>query len=498
MANFDLPYNTEAEKSVLGSMMVSSAAASMGTSSLIDENFYDRKNRLIFQAMNELHKRNKTIDAQTVADELINLKTLEDAGGREYIWELVDSVISEDEIDHYINIVRDLTVFRKFLRKIDDIKTEYAEEKIPDIGEFISGNLDSLQIIANERTVGGFKSVSTVVDQVRNQLSNEANFSKGNVTGINTGYSDLDKYTHGWQKGDLIILAARPSVGKTAFALNLILNAAKLDKKPVAFFSCEMAADQIMKRILSCEAMVNADAIQTGRLSRKDFGNIDVAVQNIKQMKVYIDDTPSPYLGDVIAKAHKLKATEPELSLIVLDYIGLVKVESGSGRNNMSRSEEVGRISGGLKELARQLRVPVIALSQLNRNVDDNPNMKPQMSNLRESGAIEQDADICILMYRADYQKTKKKGDEKPPMEGSVQEALLNDIESKKAEMVKNGNEVSITSFNIAKNRNGKIGEIQLMFERNYCRFTMMDHNAQNEARRSNGADISEFDGDDE
>lgn len=326
MASITLPSNVEAERSVLGSMLLDPNAAAVGIASLTEESFSgsDKRNILVFHAMSELSQRKEPIEAQGVINELKILKTLDDAGGADYIFELVNSQISPDQIDHYIKIVKDQAVLREFLLKLQDIQNQYASGNVPDIGEFIATGSQQLEEIASKRQVGEFKDSATVAAIVKEQIMSESKRSNRGLTGVDTGYPRLNQYTHGWQKGDLVVIAARPSVGKTAFALNLLVNAARYRDKPVAFFSCEMGADQIMKRMLSSDSLVNSEAIQTGMLQERDLERIDASCKHLANTKIFIDDTANPMLGDLLAKSRKLKAAQPDLALIVIDYLNLI------------------------------------------------------------------------------------------------------------------------------------------------------------------------------
>ncbi len=468
---FTLPSNVEAERSVLGAMLLDPNACAVALASLTDASFsgVDKRNVLVFKAMSELANHKMPIDAQTVTDELINLKTIDDAGGPEYLLELGNSPISPDNIDHYINIIKDQAVLREFLVKMSSIQDSYASGDVPDIGDFISSSSQSLNDIASRRTVGDFKKADVISEAVRQQIENEANRSTRGLTGVDTGYTRLNKFTHGWQKGDFIVIAARPSVGKTAFALNLALHATNYKDKPVAFFSCEMGADQIMKRLISAVSHVNSENIQTGELTQKEMEKISNAIDAIKHTKLFIDDTANPMLGDLIAKARKLKAAEPDLSLIVIDYLNLIVTE----QHYDSRAQEVSQITRGLKELARDLHIPVIALAQLNRDVDQNEGHVPMLSNLKESGSIEQDADLALLMYREDYYTSTGQGTIKPHgfANNDYTKQLNTQVQAAQAQGNQKASDISVVSIAIAKNRNGRTGTFTLLFSKNYSLF---------------------------
>jgi replicative DNA helicase len=466
-----LPSNVEAERSVLGAMLLDPNAAAVALASLSEASFsgVDKRNILVFRAMQELASRKTPIDAETVTNELIIMKTLEDAGGPEYLLELGNSPISPDNIDHYINIVRDQSVLRDFLLKMQEIQDAYAAGDVHDIGEFLAGSNAALDEIASHRTVADFKKADVISEAVRTQIQNISNRANRGLTGVDTGYLRLNKFTHGWQKGDFIAVAARPSVGKTAFALNLALHATNHKDKPVAFFSCEMGADQIMKRLIASVAHVNSENIQTGDLTQKDLEKVSSAIDAIRHTKLYIDDTANPLLGDVIAKTRKLKAAEPDLALVIIDYLNLIVTE----QHYESRAQEVGQITRSLKELARNLHIPVIALAQLNRDVDQNEGHVPMLSNLKESGSIEQDADIALLMYRDDYYTSTGQG--QPKLKGfannDYSKNLASQVQAAQAQGAGKASDISVVTFSLAKNRNGRTGIFSLLFSKSYSLF---------------------------
>ncbi len=469
----NLPANVEAERTVLGSMILSPNACSLGLASLTPESFsgVDKRNVLVFQAIQALVAHKTPVDASTLTDQLINFNTLEDAGGPEYILELTNSPISPDNIDHYINIVHDQALLRDYLLQMDKIRGEYARGEVPDIGDFLTQSTLALEEIASQRTVGEFKKADTVSETVRAQIENQSARGNRGLTGVDTGYPRLNRITHGWQKGDLVVIASRPSVGKTAFAINLALHATSYKDKPVAFFSCEMGADQIMKRLIALVGRIDSERIQTGDLSERETIKINSAIATIKNLKLYIDDTANPNLGDLLAKAHKLKAAEPDLAAIFIDYLNLI--ETGEHNKNDSRAQEVSQITRSLKELARNLHVPVIALAQLNRDVEKNEGNVPSLSNLKESGSIEQDADLVLLMYRPDYYTIMGHKDVKPKGFGNTEYAKTLSSQVQEAQKAGNpqANDISVVSILVAKNRNGRTEPITLMFSRNYSLF---------------------------
>ncbi len=456
--------NVEAERSVLGAMLMDPGAASFGLGSLTVDSFsdLDPRNKLVFKAMYELADMGKPIDAQLVTDRLINSKTYNDAGGAEYLGVLIESQINPSNVDHYIRIIRDHQLLREYLKKMDEVELDYQNGQVDDIGAFLTRSTDGLQSIAAKRQVGEFKDAATVAEIVRNQIDQESRSSNKNLTGVDTGYTRLNKITHGWQKGNLIILAARPSVGKTALAINFAFNAAThRSGGSVAFFSCEMDNSSIMKRLLSAVSNVESDRLQTGDLDQKDREKIAAGIDLIKKTRMYFDDTPNPTVGEIVAKATKLKSAHPDLSLIIIDYLNIIQTEEKFDSKNV----QIGKITMDLKELARTLELPVICLAQINRKAEDNPNGKPGLANLRDSGSIEQDADIVMILSRSDYGNKKK-----DPQAGSYLDNLNQQLEaSKKAG--KDKASMSIANLEIAKNRNGRTGDVTLVFSKSYSRF---------------------------
>lgn len=479
MARITLPSNVEAERSVLGSMLLSESAARIALAGLTVNSFsdVDPRNKIIFDAMVSLKDQQEMIDSQTVMNELFNRNLFDAAGGSSYITDLMNDVINPENVEHYVRIVRDQQVLRDFLIEMQKIQNDYAEGNVSNVGDFLTASQQSLTNIASKRSVGDFRTGHEIAEEVKLIIEAESKRTNKNLTGVDTGFRTLNNYTHGWQPGDLIILAARPSVGKTAFALNLALNAAQYKNEPVAIFSGEMDSSLIMKRMLSCVGRV---PLGTGvTLTERQMGMVAAAVSEIGRMNLYIDDRPNPKLGDIIAKSIKLKSKEPKLCAIFIDYINIIKTE----KKFDSRSLEIAEITSSLKELARTLKIPVIALAQINRKADDNESGVPSMSNLKESGSIEQDADIIMLMYRRDYYDNQGKRAFKS---NNQYEQKANDQleEAKKAGQNKDG---SVTNINIAKNRNGSTGKVTLMFSKDIQRFDNLSLESEEEERALSG-----------
>ena len=482
MAGLTLPCNLEAERVVLGSMLLDKTAAELALASLKPEDFSpnDTRNGLIFTAMKALADQNAPIDPQTVIHMLINLKYDKAAGGNEYIYELITAIINPDNVEHYIHMVQEQSVLRELLQKTDEIQKEYAKG-VANVSDFIMHSNDAIAHIANKRNVQNMRSAADIANEVQENIVKTRSNDRG-LLGVSTGYKRLDAMTLGWQKGNMIILAARPSVGKTALGMNFALNAAERNHCPVAFFSLEMSAPKIMERLIACCSGVPNDKIQTGFLDRQERAKVAGAIQRISALDLYFDDTPNSRLGDIVAKSQKLKNQHPDLGLIVIDYLGRIRYFDKADAS--ARQQEVSYISGELKTLARTLEVPVLVLCQLNRHAESNENKVPELSNLRESGSIEQDADIVMLLYREDYytslgQKAKAKSWAKDK-KGQDAEAPAPRPQMSDAEKAKNG-DISEVKVNVAKNRNGQVGQLTLLFQKAFSRFN--DPSSEYEAK---------------
>ena len=487
-----LPSNIEAERSVLGALLLDSGLALSTITSLREEDFSgeDPRNVLIFKAMKELDAHNKPIDSETVVDQLINMGMLDDAGGTSYLMELLQAPIQINNVDHYVNIIRNQAVLRAYLAKLEKILKDYTDGGIEDISEFMAVNTQALSDIASKRQIANFLSAETVAEVTRENIRKESKISNNGITGIDTGFIKLNAYTHGWQPGNLIILAARPSMGKTALMLNFALKATQNTGKTVAIFSCEMANDLIMKRLIASEALVNIGDLSTGHLTKRDMDKVNAALESIGKTKLYFDDTPNQSLGDIVAKSHKLKANNPDLAMIFVDYINIIDVQ---GKYD-SRTLEIGAITKTLKQLARNLKVPVMALAQVSREADRNESHIPSLANLKESGNIEQDADIVLMIYRPEWYKNQgyKTKESNSLKSGEAQEAENQQKED-------NSGKPEGATLVVAKNRNGQQGKFTLMFTAKHQRFdnAMEGYDAEGGSYHggsssNNGIDISE------
>ena len=471
----DLPYNEQAEQAVLGSALISRECLFTVFSTLNEEDFYLGKHQLIYRAIRNLFDKESAVDVLTVTEELMNMKELDAIGGVEYLQLCSDSMVALSSIEHYVNIVNDQSVLRKLIQSCRDIDARYLNEEINDVNDFI---LDSEQLLKNateRRRVSDFKKAETVAQAVKMNIETPKETKTDGVNGLTTGFDSINKITQGFHAGDMIVVAARPSVGKTALALNFAYRAANRTNKPVAIFSLEMPAEQLVTRLIGTESSVSLNKINTGNLVGVDRAKVANAIYKIGSLPIYIDDSPNGKLMDIIAKSRKLQANNPDLGLIIIDYLGLVS--SGSSRSSDSRQEEVRKASLAIKALARELGVPVIIVSQLSRDVEKRgENKRPILSDLRDSGSIEQDADVVMLLYREDYYK-----DSKNPNSNAGDKKMKNLSGSERFEMVKEQKEkitgesmvgdVSFVEVNIAKNRNGQTGKAYLFFYKSFGRF---------------------------
>jgi len=441
----ELPHNVEAEQSVLGSMFLSNEVCIETFSQLYIDDFYMQSHRVIFEAMSQLHLMNKPVDITTVTSYLKDMNLLDKVGGVEYLLQLSESVPTTAHARYYLDIISDKSMLRKLIRNATSI-VEGAYGEIENVGDFVAESEKNFLNITRDRNAGEFKDVDAVIRNISSQME-ELQRNKGSMSGVASKYQELDRLTNGFQKGDLIIVGARPSVGKTAFALNLAQNVAFKSDKPVAVFSLEMPAEQLIRRSIACMGGIDSQLLRNGDILASDPNKYYAACERVAECNMYIDDTPGIKINDLISKCRRLKQ-EKGIALIVIDYLQLVVSSSRNSSDN--RQQEVSEISRQLKALARELNCPLIALSQLSRNLERREDKRPMMSDIRESGAIEQDADLIMFLYREDYQNNEA------PATGVVE-------------------------VNLAKHRNGSTGKVTLAVELNYSRFS-------NLARENRGA----------
>lgn len=439
------PYSEQAERAVIGSMLMSEEAVLMGVAALTQDDFYLRNNRIIYNAISNVYHNKIAVDITTVTDELVNMMELDTVGGVPALVSITDEVISTN-IDYYITILRDKKNLRDLLNYFNTTVEGFSETAISNVAEYMANIEKNILTITRDSQVGGFQKSKDIVSVIQEQFSNAKAKTGGNYSGISSGFKELDDKTDGWQKGNLIILAARPSMGKSALALNFATNAAKINKVPVAIFSLEMPAEHLVQRMISSVAHVPLENIRKINFEGDDLVKFESGCKKIAGYPIYIDDTPGAKLIDIQAKARKLKSLRPELGLIMIDYLGLITSGSGTKKQQDNRQQEVADISRALKALAREIDTPIIVLSQLSRQAENRKgeDKRPMLSDLRDSGAIEQDADAVLFIYRDDYYSKDKEEKDKPVVEA---ELLL------------------------SKHRNGPTGIINLMFYKQYTQF---------------------------
>ncbi|MDL5041577.1 replicative DNA helicase [Heyndrickxia coagulans] len=432
------PQNIEAEQAVLGAIFLEPSAFITASEILTADDFYRNAHQKIFQVFAKLNDAGKAVDLVTVAEELSATRQLEDAGGLSYLSELAASVPTAANIAYYAGIVAEKALLRRLIRTATHIAQEgYTRED--DVDELLDEAERSIMEVAQRKNAGDFKHIKDVLVSTYDNIEMLHN-RKGDVTGIPTGFYELDRMTAGFQRNDLIIVAARPSVGKTAFALNIAQNVGTKTEENVAIFSLEMGAEQLVMRMLCAEGNIDAQRLRTGALTDEDWRKLTMAMGSLSNSGIYIDDTPGVRVTEIRSKCRRLKQ-EHGLGMVVIDYLQLIQ---GSARSRENRQQEVSEISRSLKALARELEVPVIALSQLSRGVEQRQDKRPMMSDIRESGSIEQDADIVAFLYREDYYEQ--------------------DTENK-----------NIIEIIIAKQRNGPVGTVQLAFIKEYNKFVNLE-----------------------
>lgn len=438
------PQNIEAEQAVLGAILRDADALITAMERISHEDFYRPTHQRIFETMVELSDENEPIDLITLTARLKNKGALEEIGGVRYLSELAGAVPTAANIDYYAAIVEEKSMLRRLIRAATQIVTSgFASSD--DVSTLLSDAEQRIFEISQRRNSNGFTSIRDVLMEVFERI--EFLYShKGGATGIPSGFPDLDKMTSGFQRSDLIIVAARPSVGKTAFALNIAQNVGVRAKETVAIFSLEMGAAQLVQRMICAEANVDAGRLRTGHLEPEDWEKLTMAIGALSESQIYIDDSASVTVADIRAKCRRLKQ-ERGLGMILIDYLQLIH---GRGRGD-NRQQEVSEISRTLKQIARELNVPVIALSQLSRGVEQRQDKRPMLSDLRESGSIEQDADIVAFLYRDDYY----------------------DKESEKKDTIE---------IIIAKQRNGPVGTVELAFLKNFNKFVPLNRTHQDMA----------------
>ena len=436
------PQSIDAEKASLGSMMLSEEAAGLAIEILKTENiFYRGGHAKIYRAILNLHDKNEPVDILTLSEELQRMNAFAEIGGQAYLTEILNSVPSAANAEYHFKIVLEKYLFRQLINQCNVIIRDSYDASLP-VEELMDTAENRIYTLAEFRRSPSFRHLKGILSETLERLEH-IHQADSEITGITSGFSDMDKLTAGFQKGDFIVLAGRPSMGKTALGLNFARNAAVDHHHPVAFFSLEMSGHGLAQRLLTIEALVDSQKLRTGKLPENDWVKLSDAVGKLADAPIYIDDTPGLSVLEMRSKARRLKS-EQNISMIIVDYLQMME-SSMSGRGSDNRQQEISQISRAMKGLAKELDVPIIALSQLSRAVESRPDKRPMLSDLRESGAIEQDADVVMFVYRPEYYKIEKFHDGSPT--------------DNMAEII------------IGKQRNGPTGTIRMTFARQYGRF---------------------------
>ncbi len=434
----NIPYSKEAEQSVLGSAFLSKDALQKICDELNEEDFYLEANQKIYRVLADLNSEGIPVDITIVTDRLESAKELASVGNIEYLVEIANFVPSAANVDYYINIVHDKSVLRKLINASNEISNSSYTENSP-VNEILDQAEAKIFDVVQKRKTSEFRNIQDVVFKAQSDLE-KLSENKSEITGYATGFYEFDKLTSGLHENELYIIAARPGMGKTAFALNIATYVARNTKKNVAIFNFEMSAEQLVNRMLSSIGQINFGRFRNGNFDNNDWKRLSEAVSVLADTNIKIDDTPGATISDIRSKCRRLASKDEGLGLVVIDYLQLI---TGSAKNQANRQQEVSEISRGLKMMAMELKCPVIALAQLSRAVEGRPDKRPLMSDLRESGSIEQDADLVGFLYRDDYYN---------------KEAM--------------NKEASITEFIIGKNRNGPTKTVEFIFKGSTVTFT--------------------------
>jgi replicative DNA helicase len=449
------PQATDLEEVVLGALMLEKDAVNEVIDILSPEAFYLDKHQKIFAAIKSLFGKSEPIDILTVTNELKQQGELEMVGGAYYISKLTNRVVSAANIEYHARIIMQKHIQRQLILISSDMIHE-AFEDTTDVFDLLDKAENNLFQISENNLRRSYDSMQDLVSKAIKEIQNAKN-ADAKLRGVPSGYTKLDEITQGWQKSDLIILAARPSMGKTAFALNLARNAAVEFNKPIAFFSLEMSSVQLVTRLISTETSLTADKLRSGELAEYEWQQLNTKVTPLTDAPIFIDDTPQLSIFELRAKCRRLKQ-QHDIQMVFIDYLQLMTAKGDRGLN---REQEISTISRSLKSLAKELEIPVLALSQLSRSVEQRPgSKKPILSDLRESGAIEQDADMVMFIYRPEYYKDGVDAEDKPK---------------------------GYTIIDIAKHRNGKLGEVELRFVGQYARFEELEQGFDNSSFTSIG-----------
>ena len=432
------PHDIEAEQAVLGSMLTDKDAVIAAMEILKPDSFYREDDKAIYEAMQNLYSRAEPIDLITLKNELETMSKLEQVGGLEYLANLPEKAPTSANVQKYISIVDEKSMLRSLIKTANEL-VDLGYSQTEDVEDIMDHAEKKIFDIMQKKSQKGYSPIKDVLVESFTKLEELYN-RKQHITGVPTGFTDLDYRTAGLHGSELILIAARPAMGKTAFALNLASNAAIRGKTGVAIFSLEMSKDQLVNRMLCSEAMVDSNKMRTGKLEEDDWAKLAQAIGPLSESNVFIDDTPGITVMEIRTKCRKLKL-EKNIGLVIIDYLQLI---TGNSKKGGSREQEISEISRSLKILAKELNVPVIALSQLSRAVEQRPDHRPMLSDLRESGAIEQDADIVMFLYRDDvYNKESEKKD--------------------------------IAEVIIAKQRGGQTGTVDLLWMGSYTKFVNLE-----------------------
>jgi len=435
------PNDIEAEQAVLGSMLTDKDAVISAIEVLKPEDFYREDNKIIYTAILNLYNRAEPVDIITLKAELTSMGKFDNIGGLEYLVELPEKVPTTANVDKYIKIVEEKSILRSLIKTANEIIT-LGYDPTEEVENIMDNAEKKIFDIMQSKNQKGYTPIKDILIETFAQIEQLYN-QKQHITGVPTGFADLDYKTAGLHGSDLVLVAARPAMGKSAFALNIATNAAVRAKVPVAIFSLEMSKEQMVNRILCSEAMVDSNKVRTGKLDEQDWTKLASALGPLSEAQIFIDDTPGINVMEIRAKCRKLKL-EKGLGLVVIDYLQLIT--ANSGKRGGSREQEIAEISRSLKILAKEIDVPVIALSQLSRAPEQRPDHRPMLSDLRESGSIEQDADIVMFLYRDDY---------------------YNEDSEKK----------NVAEVIMAKHRAGSTGTVELLWLGNYTKFVNIDKN---------------------
>lgn len=435
------PHDLVAEQSVLGAVFISPETITSLADELTPEDFYKPANKIVFKTMLSLLEKGEPIDATTMISALTNQGDISNIGGITYVVELVNSTPTSKNVEHYAKLVKEKATLRKVIADLSDSLSSAYQGDVS-ISDIIAKTEKSLLNISNQSSGNGFRNVADILD-THMQIVETRSQTDGFVTGLSTGFVGLDKITTGLHEGNLIILAARPAMGKTALALNVAKYVATIERKPAVIFSLEMGAEELIERMLASEGMVPAYHLKTGNLSTDEWKRLVQAQNNLYDAPIFVDDTAGIRISEIRSNARKLAQEMGGLGVIIIDYLQLI-----TGSKGENRQQVVSEISRELKILAKDLRVPVIALSQLSRSVEQRQDKRPMLSDLRESGSIEQDADIVAFLYRdAYYQKEQ----------ADSQEAN------------------NVTELILEKNRHGSLGTVKLYFHKEYTKFSSVE-----------------------